>query len=383
MSNVGGQGSQSFYISAITLLMEYQHFIESHTPLAQLNQVYPLWSSIKVYCEEVESYPELLKALQTLHSRSQIDFERALFCSWICLLIAHHQNLAEAHQRSLFMAGLLQDLGKHSIEDEVSNIISKVNGPYCSTLMSKQKLDNHPLIGSTFLERNISDNSIRELVLHHHAQYDGTGYPQHIGESQLDIDQQLLIIANEVSDQLDILGGHNHLSLCIPMLRINSHMFFNKAYSAWYELLSAHLELGALCEDNERSRNELLSKRIHLEKLLACLISLSGELLRYDFDIQVHGLRTLIHKLTNLFSDTGILNRSLLDLNGANASVVLNEIDMLFKGMPKVLDRCNQFVDELIMANKYELNRALLNDAKKLLETNISIMGPKKPSIFH
>ena len=152
-----------FYISAASLLLEYRHFIDSHEPLSSLNVAYPVWPFVVKFCEEIEPHTELMQAITKLHTSSQIDFERALFCSWMSLLVARHQNLAEHHQRSLFLAGLLQDLGKHSVEEDVKNIISKVNGPYCSTLMERSRPDNHPLVSSTYIERMLADVSLREF----------------------------------------------------------------------------------------------------------------------------------------------------------------------------------------------------------------------------
>ena len=220
------------------------------------------------------------------------------------------------------------------------------------------------------------------MILHHHARFDGTGYPNHIGESQLDIDQQILIIANEISDSLDIMGGHNNLAHCIPTLRICGLMYFEKAYSAWYDLLAGHFGINIEADDSERTRELLLAKRERLERLLACMISVSGDLLRYDFDAQIHGLRSMIQKLANLFTDTGALNKTVFEVRGPNCKTVFAEMELLFRGMPDVLIRCKDFVDQIIRMNKYELNRALLFDAQALLDENIRNLGPRKSSIF-
>lgn len=369
---------KAYYISAEHLLFEYRHFIDSHESLSKLNNAYVVWPDMVALCEELESFPDLMRAITSLHSNSQIDFERALFCSWLSLVLARSLNLAQAHQRSLFLAGLLQDLGKHSVGEEVKAVLPAFAGNHND---SQCHSDLHPMISSTFVERILDDQSVSELILHHHARYDGTGYPQHLSESQLDLDHQILIIANEISDQLDVLGGHNQLEVCLPVLRVNSFMYFNKTYAAWYELLSKHFEFRSEFESLTRAKYVLQARKQHFEKLLACLISLSGELLRYDFNLHVHGLRTIIQKLAHMFADMGVLTTDILSEDEVSPELI-QEIDLTFKGTSLVLERCKEFINALQQSGQFEVNGTTLGEALRLLNTCISDTGSQRASIF-
>src|SRR5690606_28944132 len=126
----------------------------------------------------------------------------------------------------LFFAGLLQDIGKH--------LPSTVERPQPSAKLARVGLDNdsvdtHPLRSSIQLESSLPDvEGLSELVLYHHARDDGTGYPRQITEAQLPLDCQILILANELSDRLDRLGGHNKLPHLLPGLRLGGLLYFER-----------------------------------------------------------------------------------------------------------------------------------------------------------
>ncbi|MDX1451724.1 MAG: HD domain-containing phosphohydrolase [Oleiphilaceae bacterium] len=293
------------------------------------------------------------------------------------------------HQRSLFLAGLLQDYGKHTPDVDVSGFISRVNGPYVSHAFKSRGLDHHPLVSSTFVETHLNeDKRLADLVLHHHAREDGTGFPQHIGENQLPIDHQILIIANEMSDRLDKLGGHNHLLSCLPALRLGKVLYFNKAHAAWLEMLKP------LVPDDPAPLSysecqQLQFKRDHLEKVLSSLLAVSGELLRYDFDLHVHGLRSNIQKIARLFAETGLLNKALFEKacsEEAGGSCqfhdTLIEVQALFKALPETLGRCADQLDYLLNHPEFDVNQVVLSEALARLKRCVAMLTPVRSSIF-
>lgn len=376
------------YINSASLLVEFQHFIESHPPLHALHQHTDSWPVLMTFCQELDAHRHVLKALTLLHTRSQIDFERALFCSWLSMLVARQYNLNVKHQRALFYAGLFQDLGRHAVESDVAGFISRVNGPYIAQTEKNRQLDSHPLVSSTYLETHFpGEAGLPELVLHHHARDDGTGFPQHIGEPQLQLDQQILIIANEVSDRLDRMGGHNQLMECLPSLRLGRALYFDKAHAAWLATLACLGQgTGAI---SARECQHLRHRRDALEKTLASLLAVSGELLRYDFDLHVHGLRSTIQKLARLFTDSGILNQALFEQvcqqgeqgEGVSCQTLLEVADM-FHALPEVLQRCEVHMDYLLGHNEFEMNRIVLGEALQRIRQCRQTLQPQRASIF-
>lgn len=384
----GDHSASDDYINAASLLVEFQHFISSHPPLQHLHRHYGGWTVVVAMCNELDAQRQMLKALTLLHTRSQIDFERALFCSWLSMLVARQYNLNIKHQRALFFAGLFQDVGRHVVEPDTSGFISRVNGPFIAQAVKSRQADNHPLVSSTYLETHFAQEvSLPELILHHHARDDGTGFPQHVGEPQLALDQQILIIANEISDRLDQLGGHNQLSACMPSLRLGRALYFEKAHSAWLEMLGA-LE-DASKKITSHDCQQLRHKRTELEKTLASLLAVSGELLRYDFDLHVHGLRSTIQKLARLFAESGVLSKNLFEHvcqrgeQGEEASCqTLFEVSDMFCALPEIMERCATHMTYLLNHNEFEINRMVLAEALQRVRQCQQTLYPKRVSIF-
>jgi hypothetical protein len=390
----------NYYISAASLLLEYRMFIDSHPTLFKINQANSYWPKMVFFCNELEKFPEIMKALTRVHVCSQIDFERALFCSWCALLIGRSAGLTEANQRLLFVAGLLQDIGKHAPDTETIEFPTKVNGPFFSPASSLDGRDIHPLISSRLVEKYLPElEGLADLVLHHHARNDGTGFPNLIGEPQLGLDAQILVIANELSDRLDQLGGHNQISHTLSNLRLNSFLYFERAHQHWITLVEAHLSSPIESPKNSNLFLDIESKIKELEKMLSCLLVVSAELLPYDFDLSVHGLRSMIHRLVRLSTDTGVFDPSLFrqrtegvigmkidndccELHNIHECTVVRDIAIILKGLPEILSRMRVLTGDILSSKKYDANYNLVANANELLYKNIKLLEGSRCSIF-
>ena len=380
----------NYYISAASLLLEYRMFIDSHPTLFKINTANPYWPKLVYYCEELEKSPELMCFITKIHIDSQIGFERALFCSWSSLLIAGAMGLSEIHQRTVFCGGLLQDIGKYTSDEENEKALSTSIKPLFKTNNGFFDKDNHPLISAKFAEKNLPElTDIAELILHHHAKYDGTGYPKHINESQLGVDNQIIIVANEISDRLDVLGGHNQIAQVIPNLSLCSLLYFKKVHNAWITLLEEHIpktDFESKIRHDSVNFEDINPKIMNLEKLLSCLLVISSELVRYDFDLKVHALRSIIRRLACLSADTGLFDPVLfnkkLETEPALAKIILKDITIILIGMPEILSHLKYLVDAILKASAYEINKEILLDGSNLLYKNIKALEGKRCSIF-
>jgi len=96
-------------------------------------------------------------------------------------------GLAAERLRDLALGGLLHDIGKLSIPDE----ILKRPGPLSQREF--ELVEEHPERGKRLLRElgGFSENVLR-LVHDHHERLDGSGYPQGLGRSELDLDTRIL-----------------------------------------------------------------------------------------------------------------------------------------------------------------------------------------------
>ena len=88
------------------------------------------------------------------------------------------------------LAGLLHDIGKIGVEDRI--------------LMKPTRLDEdeaelmrrHPIYGASILEPSVGLRPLVPLVLHHHENYDGSGYPDGLEGELIPLGSRIIIVAD-------------------------------------------------------------------------------------------------------------------------------------------------------------------------------------------
>ena len=85
--------------------------------------------------------------------------------------IAREMAMAQETIEQIELAGLLHDIGKIGISEEI------LNKPARLTTEEFQQVKLHPGIGERILEPLIEDKEILLMIRHHHEYYDGSGYP--------------------------------------------------------------------------------------------------------------------------------------------------------------------------------------------------------------
>lgn len=365
-------------LSTAGLLLELRNFIDAHPPLAQLGQINPSWPKVIMFCEDLETHRDVRQALTLLHMRSQMEFERALFCAWTSLLVAMRLNLALQHQRALFYAGLLQDVGKYlpATESKIQSLQKSAHSQFGVDVS-----DAHPLASSVQMEASLPDvDGLSELILYHHAREDGTGYPRQIGESQLPLDCQVLILANELNDRIDRLGGHNKLPQLMPGLRLGSLLYFERAHRGWLDLLEP-LVCDLDCQSLERYQKVMSPRRDILRRLIVVLLSVSAELLPYDFDFRVHAARVAIRKLARIVVDTGVISESIdRDLDALPMEVKC-EIELVLRGVVDFIAPCRSRLKAVLDTGRFALNAAISVEAMALLDHALAELRQPQDSI--
>jgi len=109
-----------------------------------------------------------------LHSMKQIDdstFAHSINVAMIARLIGTWSNFDRETLDQLTLAGLLHDVGKCQIPDE---ILMK------PTALSKEEYEYvkmHAQFGYEVIKNQDLDRRVKQAVLHHHERCDGTGYP--------------------------------------------------------------------------------------------------------------------------------------------------------------------------------------------------------------
>jgi putative nucleotidyltransferase with HDIG domain len=109
------------------------------------------------------------------------------------LLIARQMGLTENEIEVLKFAGLLHDIGKIGIRD---NILLK-NGQF--TPEERNEMKSHPEKTKVILDKFRFPRSLRkvpEIAVHHHERIDGHGYPRGLTGDQLPLGSKILAVAD-------------------------------------------------------------------------------------------------------------------------------------------------------------------------------------------
>ena len=99
-------------------------------------------------------------------------------------------GLKERDLECLHIAAHLHDIGKIGVPD---HIIHK-NGRLTENEWILMK--EHSLIGYNILEKADSLKSIAQIILHHHENYDGSGYPQKLKGEEIPFNSRVIAVVN-------------------------------------------------------------------------------------------------------------------------------------------------------------------------------------------
>lgn len=121
--------------------------------------------------------------------------------------IARRYGYDEKQQEQIFMMGLLHDVGKIGVPDEV------INKPGRLTDEEFAKIKKHPGIGGKILGNIKEMPELAAGAKWHHERYDGSGYPE--GLSGDDISEEARIIA--VADAYDAMTSNRSYRGALPV----------------------------------------------------------------------------------------------------------------------------------------------------------------------
>lgn len=129
----------------------------------------------------------ILKTLNETNQRERIHSENV---SKISRKIGEALNLEQDILREIEIAGLLHDIGKIAIDNNLLNKADKLtNSEY-------EVIKRHPEIGYHILKSADVYSSISDYVLAHHERWDGKGYPRGIKGEEIPLVARIITVAD-------------------------------------------------------------------------------------------------------------------------------------------------------------------------------------------
>jgi len=143
------------------------------------------------YAETRELFFGTVQALsQAIDAKDGFTRGHADRVSRIAGAIARELSLPERQIEQIELAGLLHDIGKIGVEDRI------LMKPARLETDEQELMRRHPIYGASILEPSTALRPLVPIVLHHHENYDGSGYPEGLRGDQIPLGSRIIIVAD-------------------------------------------------------------------------------------------------------------------------------------------------------------------------------------------
>ncbi len=128
--------------------------------------------------------------MNTLFEKNPREMKHSERVSAIAVKIATYLGLDDAVIRDIRIAGLMHDIGKIGISENVLNKTGKL------TREEYAEIKKHPEIGYRILSTSSEFSDIADCIYEHHEHWDGTGYPAGLKKEEIGLQARIIAIAD-------------------------------------------------------------------------------------------------------------------------------------------------------------------------------------------
>ncbi|SHI95182.1 PAS domain S-box-containing protein/diguanylate cyclase (GGDEF) domain-containing protein [Clostridium cavendishii DSM 21758] len=128
--------------------------------------------------------------INTLHEKNKREEQHSYRVSLLCKRMGEAIGLSEREIEELKTAGLLHDIGKIAIDENILNKSGKLTDD------EWQVLKRHPEIGYRILSTVNDLSEIAEYVLAHHEMWNGKGYPKGLKGEEIPFQARIISIVD-------------------------------------------------------------------------------------------------------------------------------------------------------------------------------------------
>lgn len=187
--------AQSLQLDHIIVLNTMQTSFEEYVHVGTPLDTDLLLTKIKELFASCKTSVELFNMLHNMHSTKDSIYAHSLNVALICRQFGRWLKCDQATLDTLTLCGLLHDIGKLKIPEEI------LNKPGKYTEEEFALMQKHTLYGLQLLQPLPIDDHIKKSARSHHERCDGSGYPS--GLTQEDTDEFAMIVA--IADVYDAM----------------------------------------------------------------------------------------------------------------------------------------------------------------------------------
>lgn len=224
------KGFQLDYFKAIENLKEVFEGVANNKGYRINEQA--LVDSVSPLFQTRNTITELFDMLHHMHALDDTVYAHCINVALIARMIGRWLHLEQHGLDVLTCCGLLHDIGKLSIPEEVLNKPGKLTDEEFAMIKS------HPKNGYELLRNQDIDNRIKQSALMHHERYDGSGYPNGL-QSEFLSDFAMIIAIADVYDAMTAARSYR-VPLCPFQVIANFEKDGYQKYHTKYIYLFLH-----------------------------------------------------------------------------------------------------------------------------------------------
>jgi putative nucleotidyltransferase with HDIG domain len=134
--------------------------------------------------------PTVRALLVRLGAKDEYTAEHTRGVALRAVQVGEELGLAPVRLRELAVGGLLHDVGKLAVPNEI------LQKPGALTDEEFDEIKRHPEVGAELVRELGFSKQVARLVLDHHERLDGTGYPRGLGAPDLDIETRIMAVCD-------------------------------------------------------------------------------------------------------------------------------------------------------------------------------------------
>ncbi|VBB07524.1 Hypothetical protein LUCI_2773 [Lucifera butyrica] len=128
--------------------------------------------------------------VRALEAKDPYTFGHSSEVAEIAVQIAEKMNLTEQEIFKINVAAILHDIGKIGISDVILHKTGGLNET------EWEQIKRHPAIGSAIIRGIPALTDVTQMVLHHHARWDGKGYPYSLAGEDIPLGARIIAVAD-------------------------------------------------------------------------------------------------------------------------------------------------------------------------------------------
>lgn len=128
--------------------------------------------------------------ISTLHEKNKREEQHSKRVSDLCSSMAMLLGLNDEQVQELKTVGLLHDIGKIAIDENILNKPGPLNDD------EWEEMKRHPEVGYRILSTVNNMSEMAEFVLAHHERWDGKGYPKGLKEEQIPLQSRIISVVD-------------------------------------------------------------------------------------------------------------------------------------------------------------------------------------------